>query len=146
MHDEKSLNWEHYERREQQFFTYQSMNFDLFCALKSMLSIKIDLFTSYISKVFKFNQLCLLCIKKGKKKSMKRQWKKKILMQNSNGTFLLNFKDCECILKIVIFVHREDLNVWKAKNWLRERLITPLNEGNIYQRKVICKWAKNDRV
>ena len=37
------------------FFAYSSMIFDLFCALKSMLmSIKIDLFTSSISHVFKF--------------------------------------------------------------------------------------------
>ena len=29
-----------------------------------MLNIKVDLFTSYISKVCKFTQHCLLCIKK----------------------------------------------------------------------------------
>ena len=46
------------------FFAHRSLIFDLFCAVKSMLNIKIDLFTSYISKVCKFAQHCLLCIKK----------------------------------------------------------------------------------
>ena len=46
------------------FFAYPSIIFDLFCAVNSMLNIKVDLFTSYISKVCKFTQHCLLCIKK----------------------------------------------------------------------------------
>ena len=41
------------------------MIFALFYAVKSMLSVKIDLFTSIYQSFVRFTQHCLLCIKKG---------------------------------------------------------------------------------
>ena len=57
------------------------MTFYLFYAVKSMLSLKINLFTSVISKVFKFTQHCLHCIKKVKNQ---RLISKKFKITNSD--------------------------------------------------------------